>query len=160
MDIFEAARTNNISLLREYITDGQLNARDNRGSTPLIIAAYYNHSKAVDFLLKAGAKTELKDNLGHTALMGACFKGHIDIVKLLLKKGASISTETDHGATALTYAATFGHNDIIDLLLDNGANPLKKKVMAKIKLITGLLGRILLPTKKQPAIMTESVSKA
>lgn len=149
MDIFEAARTNNVSLLREYIAEGQLNARDGRHSTPLIIAAYYNHSKAVDFLLKAGAKTELKDNLGHTALMGVCFKGHIEIVKLLLKKGASVSTETDHGATALTYAATFGHNDIIDLLLDNGASPLKKKIMARIRLIAGLFGRMLLPTKKR-----------
>lgn len=149
MDIFEAARTNNTSLLKEYIADGHLNAKDGRGSTPLIIAAYYNHSKAVDFLLKAGADTELKDNLGQTALMGACFKGHIEIVKLLLKKGAVVGTETDHGSTALTYAATFGHNDIIDLLLDNGANPLKKKIMARIRLITGLFGRMLSTTKKR-----------
>lgn len=149
-DIFEAARTNNVLELKEHIQKGQINARDNRGSTPLIIAAYYNHSEAVKFLLKAGAKTELKDNLGHTALMGACFKGHIDIVKLLLDKGASVNTETDHGSTALTYAATFGHNDIIDLLLDSGASPTKKKIIAKLKLITGLFARILSPAKKQP----------
>lgn len=149
MDIFEAARTNNTSLLKEYIADGQLNARDGRGSTPLIIAAYYNHSKAVDFLLRAGADTELKDTLGHTALMGACFKGHIEIVKLLLKKGASLSTETDNGSTALTYAATFGHDDIIALLLDNGANPLKKKIMARVRLITGLFSKMLSATKKR-----------
>lgn len=151
MDIFEAARTNNVALISKCVADGQLNARDGRGSTPLIIAAYYDHSEAVDFLLKAGAKTELKDNLGHTALMGASFKGHTEIVKLLLKKGASVSTETDNGATALTYAATFGRNDIIDLLLDNGASPLKKRIMARIRLITGLFGKILSPMKKMVA---------
>lgn len=149
MDIFEAARTNDVVLLKQFIAEGQLNARDDRGSTPLIIAAYYGHSGAVDLLLKVGAKIELKDNLGHTALMGASFKGHTDIVKLLLKKGASVSTETDHGATALTYAATFGRNDIIDLLLDNGASPLKKKIMARIRLITGLFSKILSPMKKR-----------
>lgn len=148
VDIFEAARTNNVALLKEYVADGQLNARDSRGSTPLIIAAYYDHSEAVAFLLKAGAETELKDNLGQTALMGASFKGHTKIVKLLLKKGASVSTETDSGSTALTYAATFGRNDIIDLLLDNGASPLKKKIIARIRLITGLFGKMLSPGKR------------
>ncbi|PWV46582.1 ankyrin repeat domain-containing protein [Chitinophaga sp. S165] len=149
LDIFEAARANDVFVLKELVAKGQLNARDDRGSTPLIIAAYYDHSEAVSFLLKAGAKTELKDNLGHTALMGASFKGHTDIVKLLLKKGASVSTETDHGATALTYAATFGRNDVIDLLLDHGASPLKKKIMARIRLIAGLFGRMLSPMKKR-----------
>ncbi|WP_052306791.1 ankyrin repeat domain-containing protein [Chitinophaga pinensis] len=147
IDVFEAARTNNVSLLKEFVTDGLLNARDDRASTPLIIAAYYNHSDAVAYLLKAGAKVELTDNLGHTALMGACFKGHADIVKLLLKKGASVATETDHGATALTYAATFGHHNIVDLLLDNGANPLKKKFSMKIKMVMGLFSRMLSPKK-------------
>lgn len=142
-DIFEAARTNNVSLLKECVANGSLHARDDRGSTPLIMAAYYNHSEAVAFLLKAGAELEAKDNLGHTALMGACFKGHTDVVKLLLKKGASVSTETDNGATALTYAATFGHSNIVALLMDNGANPLKKKLSMKIKMVAGLFSRML-----------------
>jgi uncharacterized protein len=146
-DIFEAARTNNISLLKECISNGSLNARDDRGSTPLIIAAYYNHSEAVSCLLKAGAEMELTDKLGHTALMGACFKGHADIVKLLVKNGASIGTETANGATALTYAATFGHNDIVNLLLDSGANPVKKQFSMKIKMVLGLFTRILSPKK-------------
>lgn len=148
-DVFEAARTNNVSLLKEFVEDGQLNARDGRGSTPLIIAAYYNNTAAVNYLLLAGAKKELRDNLGHTALMGASFKGHIEIVKLLLDKGASISAETDNGSTALTYAATFGQHDVVDLLLDHGANPFKKKLMNRVKLITGLFGKILMPVKRK-----------
>ncbi|MBW8683592.1 ankyrin repeat domain-containing protein [Chitinophaga rhizophila] len=146
-DIFDAARINNIPLLQQQVAAGQINARDGRGSTPLIIAAYYNHSEAVSYLLKAGAAMELKDNLGHTALMGACFKGHEAIVRLLLNKGAAISTETDNGATALTYAATFGHQHIVSLLMNHGANPLKKKFSMKIKMVIGLFTRMLSPKK-------------
>ncbi|WP_186774309.1 hypothetical protein [Chitinophaga pinensis] len=45
IDVFEAARTNNVSLLKEFVADGLLNARDDRASTPLIIAAYYITAK-------------------------------------------------------------------------------------------------------------------
>lgn len=126
MDIFEAARTNNIAALEGYLNSEQINARDTRGATPLIIAAYYNHTAAVTALLEAGAATEIQDAMGNTALMGVCFKGYTEIAGILLAHGAHVDTENGNGATALTFAATFGRNDIIGLLLSHGASPLKK----------------------------------
>lgn len=126
MDIFEAARTNNIAALEGYLDSDQINARDTRGSTPLIIATYYNHATAVTALLEAGADTEIQDTMGNTALMGVCFKGYTEIAQILLEHGAHVDAENGNGATALTFAATFGRNDIIHLLLSHGASPLKK----------------------------------
>jgi len=126
MDIFEAARTNNIAALEGFLTPEQINAKDSRGSTALIIATYYNHAAAVSALLDAGANTEVQDTMGNTALMGVSFKGYTEIAKILLEHGAAVDAENGNGATALTFAATFGRNELIPLLLKYGASPLKK----------------------------------
>jgi ankyrin repeat protein len=131
MDIFEAARTNNVTALNDLLRNGQINEKDARGSTPLILATYYNHTASVAALLQAGADTEIQDSMGNTALMGVSFKGYTAIAEMLLKNGALADAENGNGATALTFAATFGHNDIIKLLLSHGASPLKKDRFGK-----------------------------
>ena len=126
MDIFDAARTNNLKELKILLSSHNVNSTDSRGSTPLIIAAYYNNTEALLHILSKEADTDIKDHMGNTALMGACFKGYHDIVSLLLQHKASIDTENGNQATALTFAATFGHVSIINLLLDFGSDPLHK----------------------------------
>ena len=131
MDIFEAARTDNATALNDLLNEGQINAKDARGSTPLILATYYNNKASVAALLKAGADSEIQDSMGNTALMGVCFKGYTEVAKMLLESGALVDTQNGNGATALTFAATFGHNDIISLLLSHGASPLQKDRFGK-----------------------------
>jgi ankyrin repeat protein len=131
MDIFEAARTNNVIALNDLLKEGQINEKDARGSTPLILATYYNNTASAAALLEAGADTEIHDSMGNTALMGVCFKGYTATAKMLLENGAQVDNENGNGATALTFAATFGHNEIIKLLLDHGASPLKKDRFGK-----------------------------
>ena len=123
MDIFEAARTNNIDELKTSMQTTDVNAKDGRGSTALIIAAYYNNIEAVKTLIDAGADLELPDGMGNSALMGVCFKGYTEVAGLLLNSGASVITKNADNSTALIFAATFGHNDLIKLLLAHGANP-------------------------------------
>jgi len=131
MDIFEASRTNNVEALKAALQTTDINARDGRGSTPLIIAAYYNNIDTVNALLEAGAATELQDGMGNTALMGVCFKGYTEAGRLLIEHGADINTANGNNASALTFAATFGHNELIKLLLAKGADPLVKDKFGK-----------------------------
>jgi ankyrin repeat protein len=131
MDIFEASRTNNIEALKTALENTDVNARDGRGSTPLIVATYYNNIDAVKALLEAGADTGLQDGMGNTALMGICFKGYTEAGKLLIEHGADITAVNGNNASALTFAATFGHNELIKLLLAKGANPLLKDNFGK-----------------------------
>jgi ankyrin repeat protein len=121
-DIFELARTNQAEELKTALTGIDINATDSRGSTPLIVAAYYNNTEATKVLLDAGAATDLQDGMGNTALMGVCFKGYTAIGELLLQYNASVDVPNGNGATALTFAATFGHTDLIKLLIANGAD--------------------------------------
>ncbi|WP_159471151.1 ankyrin repeat domain-containing protein [Dyadobacter sp. 3J3] len=131
MGIFDAARNNNVVEIKSCLKYTEINARDGRGSTPLILAAYYNNAEAAEALLIAGADIELCDRMGNTALMGACFKGYIRVAQLLIHYGASVETVNGNEATALTFAATFGHDALIELLLANGANPLKKDLSGR-----------------------------
>ncbi|MFA6083558.1 ankyrin repeat domain-containing protein [Mucilaginibacter sp.] len=131
MDIFEAARQNVLPALSEALRDSGADVRDGRGSTPLIVAVYYNNKEATSLLLEAGADTEAQDSTGNTALMGACFKGYTETAEILLRAGSIPNALNGNGATALTFAATFGQTETISLLLKYGADPLIKDRFGK-----------------------------
>jgi ankyrin repeat protein len=108
--------------------------------------------KAVQWLLKKGARLDIEDNLGHTALDHACFHNHLPIVKLLVQKGAlttsykplvfalnqknclplvvyllesgsQINNSNLHGETALQKACSQrASSDVVTTLLYYGAN--------------------------------------
>jgi ankyrin repeat protein len=72
---FDAARSGNTSMLREFSAAGyDLNTRDEKGYTALILAAYHGQAAAVKLLLDAGADPCAEDKRGNTALMGAILR--------------------------------------------------------------------------------------
>lgn len=73
---FDAAREGRQDMLGEFIRSHyDLNTRDEKGYTALILAAYHGQTPAVEQLLQAGADPCAQDKRGNTALMGAIFKG-------------------------------------------------------------------------------------
>lgn len=121
---FEEIRSGHTEAVQKMLEDipDLLNANDNRGSTPLILAAYYDQQDIVSLLLNQGAKIDDKDASGNSALMGACFKGYTEVVKQLIAKGANINERNAMGATSLIYAATFNRLEIAKVLLHHGAD--------------------------------------
>ncbi|MGB5370361.1 MAG: ankyrin repeat domain-containing protein [Flavobacteriaceae bacterium] len=99
-----------------------LDGKDQRGSTPLILATYYNHGDIVDFLLEKGVGVDEKDGVGNTALMGVCFKGYTDIAEKLMKAGADVNTTNTMGSSCLIFAVTFNQEGITHMLLAHGAD--------------------------------------
>ena len=95
---------------------------DQRGSTPLILASYYNQVEIVKFLLDRSSNINHQDHSGNTALMGACFKGYKEVVSVLLEHGADCNLKNYNHATALFYAASFNQPEIAQILLDKGAD--------------------------------------
>ncbi|MCW4467605.1 ankyrin repeat domain-containing protein [Flavobacterium sp. MFBS3-15] len=120
--LFLAARQGNVPVLEEiFPLIDNVDRRDDRGFTPLIIAAYNNQPEAVAALLKAGAHPDLADKGANTALMGASFKGHADVARILIGHGASLDAQHGNGGTALMFASMFGRNELVELLLAHGA---------------------------------------
>tara|TARA_Y200000002_G_C22364821_1_gene530561 strand:- start:142 stop:591 length:450 start_codon:yes stop_codon:yes gene_type:complete len=103
-----------------------INIKDERGTTPLILACYNDRISMIEFLLEKGVDVNQKDLSGNSALMGACFKGFIETVKILIKHNVTIDSQNFTGSTALIYSAMFKQKAVYDLLLESGANPLIK----------------------------------
>lgn len=119
---FTAIRNNDLATLTAAVKadPSVLNARDERGSTPLVLAGYLNHLEAVKLLVEAGADVNTVGGTG-TALMGVCFKGYADIARYLIEAGADVNISIKNMGTALTFANMGKHTEVVALLQASGA---------------------------------------
>lgn len=88
-----------------------INERNGKGWTPLMVAAYHCNPLAVERLIHAGANVNDSNYKGTSVLMyaksGALLNdGNLSCVKLLLKHGANPSHCDYSGKTVLDYAAS------------------------------------------------------
>ncbi len=89
--LFQATREGNTDMVKTLVTSqgADVNATDERGSTPLLEAARYGHEDICRVLIAAGANVKAKDNDGKTALMLALQGDHEDVVRVLNQAGAT-----------------------------------------------------------------------
>ena len=115
--VFEAARGGNLDGLLGYLRrNGDPQAKNHKGHSLLMLAAYHGHLALVDALIEAGADVNSIDGSGNTILMGVAFKGHGAVVLRLLEAGADGETRNPLGQTALAYAQLFGRVEAAGLL--------------------------------------------
>ncbi len=120
---FDAARSGDLAMLDEFIGAGyDLDTRDGKGYTALILAAYHGHATAVEQLLAAGADPCAQDHRGNTALMGAIFKGEVAIARRLLRADCAPDQRNNAGQTAAMYAALFRRKEVLESLRARGAD--------------------------------------
>ncbi|KAJ5082705.1 hypothetical protein N7532_011748 [Penicillium argentinense] len=105
-----------LTLAKEY---GQFG--DNFLRVGVMRSAERGSVAATEFLLKAGAKTDVTGNR-LSPLLRAVERDHYQIVRLLLDHGASPDSTDKEGRTALMTAAWRNHADILQLLIIRGAN--------------------------------------
>jgi ankyrin repeat protein len=105
-----------------------IDARDEVGNTPLILAASHGATQVVKVLLEKGANMEAADNYGNTPLDGAACNCAIatmpstyEIMELLVEKGANVNVTNHEGNTPLMSAAGWARIDHARFLLDHGA---------------------------------------
>jgi ankyrin repeat protein len=126
--LFQAVIESNEASVKLLLAEGaEVDARDEIGKTPLIIAADKGYFPIVQLLIQNGADINAQHNLHWTALMFAAGKGHSAIVKLLVENGANINFVSKSDYTALILASAAGYAEIVDLLLENGAYTSPKK---------------------------------
>ncbi|MEK7801635.1 MAG: ankyrin repeat domain-containing protein [Pseudomonadota bacterium] len=103
-----------------------IEATDNNGNTPLLLAGGMHGTKIVLALLAQGANIEATNNNGNTPLLLAAARGgDTDTVLCLLAQGANIEATNKYGETALMRAAGseyYNSTAIFQALLDNNAN--------------------------------------
>ncbi len=119
---FDAARFGRVDILSGLLKAGApLEARNKKGYTAFILAAYNNQSEAAGFLAMRGADVCARDGRGNTAQMGVAFAGHDDMARTLLTYDCDVDMQNKNGQTALMMAALFGRVEQVKLLLAAGA---------------------------------------
>uniref|UniRef100_A0A8C5MP51 Transient receptor potential cation channel subfamily A member 1 n=1 Tax=Leptobrachium leishanense TaxID=445787 RepID=A0A8C5MP51_9ANUR len=115
-------RINTCQRLLRFVTDARLlNDADEKGMTPLHLAAESGHEKIIFLLLKRGALL-LSDYRGWTALHHAAFGGYTRTIKTILETSIGLIDKPDKEKnTALHLASREGHAKAVGLLLDRGA---------------------------------------
>ena len=87
--LFRATVEGNTDMVRSLLSSpgADVNATDERGSTPLLEAARYGHEDICRVLIASGANLKAKDKDGKTALMIAVQNNHDDVVRVLKQAG-------------------------------------------------------------------------
>jgi len=87
--LFRATREGNTDMVRSLLSAPgiEVNATDEKGSTPLLEAARYGHDNITRMLIAAGANLKAKDRDGKTALQLAIQGDHDEVVRVLKQAG-------------------------------------------------------------------------
>lgn len=100
-----------------------VNARDDKGDTPLTVAVARRDDSWTFFLLGKGADPDMAARNGDTPLIIAARVGYVGGADGLLARNAKVDLANRMGETALIVAVQQRQRDIVKLLLDYGANP-------------------------------------
>lgn len=107
--------------ISQYNLSDLINAGDEDGLTPLMLAAQDNRARVVTVLVRHKCDLERSvskegGRAGHTALTLAARAGHVETCRLLLEAGASPHAKSKYGFNAFVAAAYSGAGGILELL--------------------------------------------
>jgi len=114
--IEQSAKTEKLLLAQPTI---DVNALNNAGESPLMMAALKGDATSAKMLLDSGAKV---NQPGWSALHYAATGPEPKLVQLLIERGAEVDAASPNGSTPLMMAAQYGSEDSVSLLLARGAD--------------------------------------
>jgi ankyrin repeat protein len=119
---YRVIRANDLARLTALVSQGaDVNAKDNRGETPLMYAAMVGSVEAMKFLLERNADPNVQNQFGSTALIWSATD--LSKVQLLLDHGANPNLASKKGRTALLVAAMSDRSaPIVRFLIGKGAD--------------------------------------
>lgn len=104
-----------------------VNIRDNRGVTPLVLAAQTGFLDGVDTLISAGARVDVPNATGETPLISAVHRRDIPIMRSLLKGGADPDRADSSGRSARDYAMLDPRSSQLIAEIDKHAQPTSQR---------------------------------
>ncbi len=109
-----------IYLVEEYAPD--LNKKNKRGATPLIIASASGSKDVVQYLLSKEIDINTTDKSGNTAILSSLLRGHLEITKILLEKKPKLNLKNKKGTTPLLISSANGYKELLEILLSRNVD--------------------------------------
>jgi ankyrin repeat protein len=100
-----------------------LEQRDQRGWTPMMIAAFEGSEEMVLLLIEHGANVFAKDKKGYAPIHFAAYRNFTKVVAQLLKMNIDPNSQSDAGTTPLLQAAARGNIEVVEQLLKAEVSP-------------------------------------
>jgi hypothetical protein len=117
VELFMAIRAGDVARVNELGALGQyVNEQDQKGCTPLHLAASDGRDQVVRALLALGADLEAQDVKGARPLHVAAARGHLEVVRALELAGAELNAHTTDGATPRALSLRCGHPHVAEFL--------------------------------------------
>ena len=105
--VWGAARRGERQVVEQFLADGgDINARNDEGTTLLASASLVGAEAMVRYLLKQGADVNTTNNEDETALHEAAFLGQVKVAELLIAAGSDINARNQEGLTPLDVSFT------------------------------------------------------
>ena len=92
-----------------------LNAKNSKGATPLILATKEGHHEVFRMLIEKGADMSIVDD--KSALMHAAWFGDLKMSSLLIENHADVKQEGNYDMTALHYACGADSEEVVKQLV-------------------------------------------
>lgn len=119
--LLAAAERGDLADVKAALASGaELDGRNGRWQTALLVATHGNHVDVARHLIEAGADVNAKDSINDSPYLFAGARGHLDILRLTLSHGADLKSTNRFGGTALIPAAERGHVETVDTLIKAG----------------------------------------
>ena len=100
----------------------EIDARDNNGRTPYLIAAYRGDQALMRALVEAGADPRAKDHQNYDAITILAVKDNAEAMSLAISLGGDPKAVTSpYLGTALIAASHLGHDEVVRRLIRAGA---------------------------------------
>ena len=105
----------------------EIDAKDMRGFTPLMFAAFNGDVKLAKLLVQMGASIHSRCSNGLTVLHYAAMQNHFEIVKELVKVGVPVDSVEVRGYTPLHLAVVYGRTKLVEYLVHHAGADLTRR---------------------------------
>lgn len=118
-ELFQAVAANDIEAVKEILASSTVNleAKNSKGETPLLLATYKEYTALALYLIDQGANVNAQDDRLNSPFLYAGAEGNLAIVQKSLAHGADFTVFNRYNGTALIPAAEKGHLDVVQLLV-------------------------------------------
>lgn len=108
-----------------------VNSRDVKGTTPLVVASNLGFIEGAEYLVEHGARVDESNSAGETPLITAVHNRNLTLMRILLKAGANPDRADNSGRSARDYARLANNAAVLLGEIEASAKPKDKPGQAQ-----------------------------